>query len=452
MPWFPSLWRLAYFLKFDFVFYIENISSFDKAAPAMKPTSILARLPRYLGACALAALAALAVAPLAPAQAQTPLPAGLGAAEVRQYLSGLPSDALRQQASWLAPALLRPYLSGLTDAQLRQYVQALTPGQITQGLAALTPAQRARLQREFERQARRQVQQAVRAEVAARSARAVAMGQSASMLLLDAEMGTLAQRQGDLRRGHDEGAFWARGSANRFKVDTPDTPAFDLRVEYLTLGADHGWRLDTGRLYLGAYAGVSRARMDDNDIMHGRIESRFLGTYLTYVDNGGFYVDAVSKLGRIDESVSFDLPLGLGDYDDDISHTTYTGSAEAGYHFKLPQRWFVEPQAQVIYSRSSQTSVQGRAGVRAGRDFTLAGGATLRPYVSASYLHEFSHDDSVDFGGKSYDAELPGSRWQLGAGAALDVGAHRAYADLRYGHGANISQDLSLNIGYAYRF
>ncbi|KCV23355.1 outer membrane autotransporter barrel domain protein, partial [Bordetella pertussis H934] len=191
----------------------------------MKPTSILARLPRYLGACALAALAALAVAPLAPAQAQTPLPAGLGAAEVRQYLSGLPSDALRQQASWLAPALLRPYLSGLTDAQLRQYVQALTPGQITQGLAALTPAQRARLQREFERQARRQVQQAVRAEVAARSARAVAMGQSASMLLLDAEMGTLAQRQGDLRRGHDEGAFWARGSANRFKVDTPDTPA-----------------------------------------------------------------------------------------------------------------------------------------------------------------------------------------------------------------------------------
>ncbi|WP_195843974.1 hypothetical protein, partial [Bordetella pertussis] len=74
MPWFPSLWRLAYFLKFDFVFYIENISSFDKAAPAMKPTSILARLPRYLGACALAALAALAVAPLAPAQAQTPLP------------------------------------------------------------------------------------------------------------------------------------------------------------------------------------------------------------------------------------------------------------------------------------------------------------------------------------------------------------------------------------------
>ena len=77
----------------------------------------------------------------------------------------------------------------------------------------------------------------------------------------------------------------------------------------------------------------------------------------------------------------------------------------------------------------------------------------MRPYVSASYLHEFSHDDSVDFGGKSYDAEL--ARQPLAAGcrpAALDVGAHRAYADLRYGHGANIARDLSLNIGYAYRF
>ena len=39
---------------------------------------------------------------------------------------------------------------------------------------------------------------------------------------------------------------------------------------------------------------------------------------------------------------------------------------------------------------------------------------------------------------------VPARRWTWGRIAP--------YADLRYGHGANISQDLSLNIGYAYRF
>ena len=90
--------------------------------------------------------------------------------------------------------------------------------------------------------------------------------------------------------------------------------------------------------------------------------------------------------------------------------------------------------------------------MRAGRDFTLAGGAIFASLCSASYLHEFSHDDSVDFGGKSYDAELPGSRWQLGAGAALGRGGRIAPTRICAMGCANISQDLSLNIGYACRF
>ena len=291
----------------------------------------------------------------------------------------------------------------------------------------------------------------IRAEINRRGAEGVAMGQTGSLLLLESELGVAGQRQGELRNG-GRGGLWARGGGSRYKIDGDDAGKFDNDVEVGAIGGDYGWDLSTGKLFLGAYVGLGHADQDDNDIMKGKSRSRYLGTYLTYVDNGGFYVDAVSKVGRIKDEVEFDLPLNLGTYKDDVKHTTYSGSVELGYHLQLENNWFVEPQLQGIYTRSSQTSVQGRAGVRAGRDFQLNAGTTLRPYATASYLHQFSNDDTIKFGNSTYDVELPGDRWQLGGGVQVASGAHRGFADLRYGRGDIVKRELTLNVGYSYRF
>lgn len=301
-------------------------------------------------------------------------------------------------------------------------------------------------------EAQRQAVAAFKKEAEARGANAVAMSQTASIMLLDTELGTVGQRQGELRNMPDRGGLWVRGTGSSFKVETANASAFDQDASAISVGGDYAWTATNAKVYLGAFVGLSESTQDATYGTHGKIDSRYAGIYLSYVHDNGLYVDVVNKVGRIDQDVRFDLPMDYGVYTDNVSHTTYSGSVELGYHWLLGDRWFIEPQLQGIYSRSSQTSIEGRAGLRAGRNIDLSGGGTLQPYARVSYLKQFSHDDTVGFGNSTYDVALPGNRWQMGAGVAVGSGRHRAFVDLQYGHGASVTQEVTANIGYSFRF
>ncbi|MFD4838320.1 autotransporter outer membrane beta-barrel domain-containing protein [Achromobacter sp. NPDC058515] len=322
----------------------------------------------------------------------------------------------------------------------------LTPAERAAQRAAQQAAQQAALE------AQRRAQAEYRAEVQARGANAVAMGQTASILLLNTELGTVGQRQGELRNLSGKGGLWVRGAGSSYKVETANASEFDQDASAIAVGGDYVWTATTAKVYLGAFVGLSQSEQDAEHGTRGKINSRYAGIYLSYVDDNGLYVDVVNKVGRIDQDVRFDLPLDRGAYTDGASHTTYSGSVELGYHWRLADQWFVEPQLQGIYSRSSQTSIEGRAGLRAGRDISLSGGGTLQPYARVSYLKQFSNDDTVGFGNTTYDVALPGNRWQMGGGVAVESGRHRAFVDLQYGHGASVSQEVTANIGYSFRF
>lgn len=316
--------------------------------------------------------------------------------------------------------------------------------------AALRAAQQAAQQAALE--ALKRAQAEYRKEVEARGANAVAMGQTASIMLLDTELGTVGQRQGELRNLTDKGGLWVRGTSSSYKVETANASRFDQDASAISIGGDYAWTASSAKVYLGAFVGLSQSKQDAALGTRGKIDSRYAGIYLSYVHDNGLYVDVVNKVGRIDQDVRFDLPLNRGTYTDGTSHTTYSGSAEVGYHWRLANQWFVEPQLQGIYSRSSQTSIQGRAGLRAGRDITLSSGGTLQPYAKVSYLKQFSHDDTVGFGNTTYDVALPGNRWQMGGGVAVESGRHRAFVDLQYGRGASVTQEVTANIGYTFSF
>lgn len=320
--------------------------------------------------------------------------------------------------------------------------------------APLTPAQRAAIQaaQQAALEAQRRAVAEFRQEVEARGANAVAMGQTASIMLLDTELGTVGQRLGELRGQPNKGGLWVRGTSSSYKVETANASKFDQDASAISVGGDYTWTATSAKVYLGAFVGLSQSKQDAAYGTRGKIDSRYAGIYLSYVHDNGLYVDVVNKVGRIDQDVRFDLPLNRGVYTDGTSHTTYSGSAELGYHWRLADQWFIEPQLQGIYSRSSQTSIQGRAGLRAGRDISLADGGTLQPYAKVSYLKQFSHDDTVGFGNTTYDVALPGNRWQMGGGVAVESGRHRAFVDLQYGHGASVTQEVTANIGYTFRF
>ncbi|WP_267912874.1 autotransporter outer membrane beta-barrel domain-containing protein [Bordetella hinzii] len=242
------------------------------------------------------------------------------------------------------------------------------------------------------------------------------------------------------------------GGGTRLHADTDDTAAFKARMGYGAVGGDYGWRLGRGSLYLGLYGGTGQADIDDGASVSGKLKSRFVGGYLTYFEEDGWYVDLASQVGSLESEIRVDMPEIGRAYDNQDTHQAFTGSIETGYHFALRDDWFVEPQAQLLYEHSSQHSVMGRLGVRAGRDLSVSEDGRLQPCLTLSYLAQLAQDDEVEYGGQSVEAALPDGRWRVGAGVAFDRGAHRAYADLRYGHGPDVSQETAVMVGYAYRF
>ncbi|MNV81209.1 hypothetical protein D3C71_1748590 [compost metagenome] len=58
----------------------------------------------------------------------------------------------------------------------------------------------------------------------------------------------------------------------------------------------------------------------------------------------------------------------------------------------------------------------------------------------------------MGFGNTTYDVALPGNRWQMGGGVAVESGRHRAFVDLQYGRGASVTQEVTANIGYTFSF
>lgn len=196
---------------------------------------------------------------------------------------------------------------------------------------------------------------------------------------------------------------------------------------------------------------MGQADIDTDVGLSGKVKNEFLGSYLTYFEENAWYVDLSTRVGRMRYDFEVDLSGLPKRYKANASHDAFSGSLETGYHFALEQNWFVEPQAQLLYEYIGQSSLQSRLGVRAGKDFTVSG-TKLSPFVSLSYLAQLSHDGSVSYGGHSYKAALPGNRWQSGLGMALESGRHRAAADLRYGHDADVAHELTVAIGYSYRF
>ncbi|VEH23601.1 autotransporter [Bordetella hinzii] len=294
-------------------------------------------------------------------------------------------------------------------------------------------------------------EQAIRELARQRTRQAVALSQTSGLLLLDAQMVGVQQRMGALRDG-GKGGLWATGGGTRLHADTDDTAAFKARMGYGAVGGDYGWRLGRGSLYLGLYGGTGQADIDDGASVSGKLKSRFVGGYLTYFEEDGWYVDLASQVGSLESEIRVDMPEIGRAYDNQDTHQAFTGSIETGYHFALRDDWFVEPQAQLLYEHSSQHSVMGRLGVRAGRDLSVSEDGRLQPCLTLSYLAQLAQDDEVEYGGQSVEAALPDGRWRVGAGVAFDRGGHRAYADLRYGHGPDVSQETAVMVGYAYRF
>lgn len=295
----------------------------------------------------------------------------------------------------------------------------------------------------------------------------VALGmQSAAANLYYAELGTLVQRLGELRLGQDQGGVWVRGLGKRMHMGENYGRAFEQNLDGIEIGADKAVQLDGARLYLGAMVGASESRIRFTENSRGHIDSTSVGVYATYLRDDGWYLDNVIKYNRMDGDVKVPTNLGQpvkGDY----KANAYGVSVEGGKRIDLQDQWFVEPQVQLSASHfegprytssdglkvraSDSDSLQGRIGLRGGKEIQLDRDMRLQTYATASYIDELAGNTHVRVNGEKLNNELPGSRGELGAGAALQLSRQQKVSlELDYAKGDHLEQPWAVTLGYRY--
>lgn len=282
------------------------------------------------------------------------------------------------------------------------------------------------------------------------------------------ELATLRTRMGELRMGNSGSGGWARAYGNKFDVDQSSGVAYQQNQQGISLGADGQLSTAEGEWLLGVLGGYSKSDLAMSSGSQGRVNSTYVGVYTTWLAPSGYYVDAVVKLNHLNNTADVRMSDGeksKGDY----SNLGLGGSLEVGKHIKLSDEWFVEPYAQLsalavagkdftldngMRADGKQAdSILGKVGTTIGRNFNLANGSKVQPYVKVAAAHEFSKGNKVTVNDTRFTNDFSGTRGELGAGIAVQVRDHlQFHVDADYSSGEKIDQPWGLSAGVRYVF
>ena len=269
----------------------------------------------------------------------------------------------------------------------------------------------------------------------------------AAQQIVQGMLGTYHERMGDQSRQQQTGAFpagWARvyGSSSRQSFSGTVNPTLDSSLTGYQVGTDvFASHLDNGLLQrLGFFVGHGRLQSnikgfnggwEDKDAGKATLRGDSLAIYWTLIGANQAYLDLVLMGTRFD---------GNNESDDGVKMKTrghnLTASAEVGWPFLLTAAWRIEPQAQLIISKTkldsqndgisdvsydADTNVTTRLGVRLRGDYVI-NGMPLQPYVRANVWHTSAGDNSVYFNDETrIDTEQKSTTVDVSLGATLEV-------------------------------
>ncbi len=274
-----------------------------------------------------------------------------------------------------------------------------------------------------------------------------------------AQLGTFNDRQGDpslLTRDDGAQASWGRvfGQNTRQRLRGDADPQFDGTVSGLQLGHDFIARTgdDGARDRAGLLAGYTRGSGDVSGMASGyadagvgrlTVEGYSVGAYWTHIAASGWYSDAVLMGTRFKVDALSTLARGGRPHG-----STVSASLEGGYPIALGEQMTLEPQAQLIWQRSSiDDFYDGVSAIRFTRDNAITArlGARLegrygtdaaqwRPYLKANLWHTFGGTGDVLLGTTdSVGTRRNASALEVGVGVTGNLSkAVGVYAGLSY--------------------
>ncbi|MDL2281246.1 autotransporter outer membrane beta-barrel domain-containing protein [Selenomonadales bacterium OttesenSCG-928-I06] len=291
-----------------------------------------------------------------------------------------------------------------------------------------------------------------------------------------AEMNTLMQRMGDLRKNESKGDAWARIFSGKFDIDA--TNQFDLfQQEYtgVQIGIDKKLKSsEKADFYLGAMFGYTDGDNDYYQGSQGDTTSYYGGIYgLYHQPKNDFFVDTVLKYGSMKNEMKI---FANGEHlkDDDKSNV-WAFSVETGKRFYLSKNsrenkegFYLEPQFQFTWGKIGSTDYNfaglnldvdsintnmGRLGFLAGYEIK-SGKNPINIYGKLSWVKEFDGELRAKTGVVEARSKIDDSWFVYGVGVTATYNnKHNIYLEFQKSSGGDyFDQDWQVNGGYRYSF
>ena len=265
------------------------------------------------------------------------------------------------------------------------------------------------------------------------------------------------KRMGDLRAAEGKSGAWARYDGGKFSGERGfDTDFHTIQVGVDTVPTPDSARFGIAFSYTDGESEYVRTKSD--------MSAFSLAGYATWMAENGLFVDGVLRMAKVTNDVTVD-----GNLKGTMDNVVLSASAETGWRFDLNEMFYVEPQAEVMYTYvdgdkfdigaaqyeiNAADSFTGRLGFASGIKCPNNKGDL---YVRASVVHEFLGDNRVTgfAQGSSGILELDGKdTWvEYGFGGNFNLTKNTyLWADVERTSGSTLDTDYRATIGVRHAF
>ena len=263
------------------------------------------------------------------------------------------------------------------------------------------------------------------------------------------------KRMGDLRASEGTSGAWARYDGGKLSSENGlDTDFHTIQVGIDTVPTPNSARFGLAFSYTDGKAENVRTQSD--------LSAFSLAGYATWMADNGLFVDGVVRMAKVDNDITVD-----GSQKGAMDNMVLSISGETGWRFDINDMFYVEPQAEVMYtyvdgdkfdigtaqySIDATDSLTGRLGFASGIKCPNNKGDL---YVRASVVHEFLGDSQISgqTTGASRVLALDGKdTWiEYGLGGNLNLTKSTyLWADVERTSGSTVDTDYRATIGVRY--
>ncbi len=282
------------------------------------------------------------------------------------------------------------------------------------------------------------------------------------------EMQTVRTGRGILDKSKRNTALWSYAIKSKESITTKHID-FTLDQTGIVLGINGLSEWENGAFYIGGFgsydhAGIAHARGGKSGI-----NSYGIGTYVTYFDHSGWYLDGVLKYNHYQNTLKAVSTNGLG------IEGTYTqwavgSSFEAGYRFQMSQSSWLQPYGQFTWLKVEGneiqlsndmtgdirpfTSLRSEVGLSLGYEFGSHDASSSFAYITAAWLREHKDDNQALINHRhTFTTDVSGNAGKLGIGLSSLVSEKlKLYGEAHYIKGHKTKQSLQGIIGVRYSF